>query len=104
MTLINPAGQEIASDVTSLTERQLKKQMTHNATIGDVVELSHSIAVQAVNHLGNQIPTLIAQKLAEAFAAYAEVTAARDAELLARIERLEKRNAGLLSKLRRKAE
>jgi S-methylmethionine-dependent homocysteine/selenocysteine methylase len=89
MTLINPNGQEIASDVTSITERQLKKQMAHNATIRDVIDLSHQVAVQAMNHLGNQIPALVAEKIAEAFAAYAEIQQARDAELLARIEKLE---------------
>lgn len=102
MTLINSAGREIASDVTSLTERQLKREMAQNATIQDVNDIAHLIAVKACNHLGNQIPDLVVTKIAEAFAAFAELQAARDAELIARIERMERRQDGWLKKLRGK--
>lgn len=77
MTIVNPAGQEIASDVTSLTERQLKKQMAHNATIQDVCDIAHAMTVKGTNHLGNQIPALVEQMctkmIAEAMAAFTQM-------------------------------
>lgn len=76
--IVNPAGQEIASNVTSINQRKLKKELSMRVeTVGEVVDLSHDVATQVVNHAMNQVPGLVEQMctkmIAEAMAAFTQV-------------------------------
>ena len=70
--LVGSDGREINGNGVDLTERQKAKVMKQNATIEDVNEIAHAHAVQATNHLGNQIPPLIHKIVGEAIQGFYE--------------------------------
>lgn len=68
--ILDATGREANGNGVNLTDRQMKKQMALNATIGDVNEIAHAHAVQAANHLGNQVPALLHKVVSEAIQGY----------------------------------
>lgn len=57
--IVNAQGHEINGNGADVTERQRQKLLAQNATLHEANEIAHMHAVQAVNHLGNQIPGLV---------------------------------------------
>lgn len=72
MSLLDARGHEVNGNGASLTERQMKKQMAMNATIGDVNEIAAAHASKAMNHLGNQIPGFVQKMVADAIQGFYE--------------------------------
>lgn len=70
--LVGMDGREIGGNGVSLTERQRQKALSMNCTVGEADEIAHARAVEAVNHLGNQIPPLMHRIVAEAIQGFYE--------------------------------
>jgi hypothetical protein len=64
--ILDSRGAEVNGNGVDITERQKAKMMLKMATLGEVNEIAHAHAVQAMNHLGNQIPALLQKMIAEA--------------------------------------
>lgn len=68
--ILDARGHETSGNGVDLTERQRLRMMAQNATLGEVNEIAHAHAVQAVNHLGNQIPGLVHSIITAAIQGY----------------------------------
>lgn len=67
--ILDSRGAEVNGNGVDMTERQKAKYMLQAANIGEVNEIAHAHAVQAMNHLGNQIPALLKTMIEEAVTA-----------------------------------
>lgn len=68
--ILDARGHETNGNGADLTERQRLRMMAQNATLGEVNDIAHAHAVQAVNHLGNQIPGLVHSIITAAIQGY----------------------------------
>lgn len=67
--ILDSRGVEVNGNGVDMTERQKAKWMAMNATRQEANDISHAHAVQAMNHLGNQIPALMKKMIEEAVSA-----------------------------------
>lgn len=72
--ILDARGHEVNGNGASLTEHQRKKLLAQNATVGEVHQIAadyaYQHAVQATNHLGNQVGPAIHKIVSEAIQGY----------------------------------
>lgn len=64
--ILDARGSEVNGNGASLTDRQMAKIRAQTCTVGEANDMAHQHAVNAVNHMGNQIPALIHTIVAQA--------------------------------------